>query len=142
MDRACSQNRFARILFTEDLEMKITKLPAPPMKLGKTARPYWDSIGKMLVKAGNLQDSDLHALALLARCFADVDAAGAAVDAEGYTVASARGSAKGNPAARQLTMAKAAAIQLLQQFGMTPVSRNRAPKHSPEGLDALTEFTI
>lgn len=121
--------------------MKVCKLPAPPMKLEKAARAYWDSIGKTLVKASKLQDSDLHALALLAGSLADVDAARAAVAADGYTVASARGSAKGNPAARQLTMAKAAAIQLLQQFGMTPVSSNRAPRQAASGgRDALSEF--
>jgi P27 family predicted phage terminase small subunit len=122
--------------------MKVAKLPVPPMKLEKAARAYWDSIGKTLVKAGKLQDTDLHALALLAGSLADVDTARAAVASEGYTVESARGSAKGNPAARQLTMAKAASIQLLQQFGMTPVSRDRAPKHTPPGNDPLNDFGL
>jgi P27 family predicted phage terminase small subunit len=122
--------------------MKVAKLPAPPMKLEKTARAYWDSIGKTLVKAGKLQDTDLHALALLAGSLADVDTARAAVAEQGYTVESARGSAKGNPAARQLTMAKSAAIQLLQQFGMTPVSSNRAPRTNPGARDPLTEFDV
>ncbi len=123
--------------------MKVTKLPAPPMPLTKQATAYWKSVGTTLIAAHKLETGDLFALALLAGALADVDDCRATVKTTGYTVKGAKGAEKGHPASRQLTIAKAQAMQLLQQFGLTPATRNRAAAaRLPEGKDPLSEFGI
>jgi len=100
-------------------------VPPPPPHLDGDAAQEWRRVAAAAVALGCLRACDLPALALLAETLGLARAAQRALLAEGFTIATAAGNPKGNPAARVLAEARQHAAQMLKDFGLTPGSRGQ-----------------
>ena len=100
-------------------------VPPPPPHLDGDAAQEWRRVAAAAVALGCLRACDLPALALLAETLGLARAAQRALLAEGFTIATAAGNPKGNPAARVLAEARQHAAQMLKDFGLTPSSRGQ-----------------
>ena len=100
-------------------------VPPPPPHLDGDAAQEWRRVAAAAVALGSLRACDLPALALLAETLGLARAAQRALLAEGFTIATAAGNPKGNPAARVLAEARQHAAQMLKDFGLTPSSRGQ-----------------
>lgn len=104
---------------------RLEMVPPPPPHLDENAAEEWRRVAAAAVALGSLRACDLPALALLAETLGLARAAQRALMAEGFTISTAAGNPKGNPAARVLAEARQHAAQMLKDFGLTPSSRRQ-----------------
>ena len=107
----------------KDYASRLTEPPEPPAELSANGRRIWCRLAAIATGVGVLTNADLPLLELLvATIEAEADAR-AAIAAEGVTVAAANGGRKGNPAAGVAEAARAQAVGMLRELGLTPRSR-------------------
>ncbi len=106
--------------------------PAIPAHLSALGRSEWLRLAPQAHTAGTLTAKTARAFGLLVELLATERAAAEIVGREGLVVRSAAGTAKPNPAARSLEIARSQIVPLLKQFGLLPAGSRRASKGNSE----------
>ncbi len=101
---------------------RLTRAAPPPRTLGPEAAKLWRHLLPMCVRIGSVRTSDLAAFELLVVALATERQARARLDQDGLTVATAAGGLKSHPCLKVAERARAQALGLLGQFGLTPVA--------------------
>lgn len=114
---------------------RLTEPPEPPDALSHGARDEWQALAPVLVELGTLCRGDLWAFEQLTETLATQNSLQAVIEAEGVLIRTGTGSFKTNPAMRSLETARAQAMRLYCEFGLTPKSRKYA-EQAPSGESA------
>lgn len=127
----------------KDYSSRLRKPPKAPKTLSGHAKAAWRRIMPAIVGIGAATSADLPALELLASILGTEAEAREILAAEGLTVATADGGRKSHPAMRVAETARAQAVRLLAEFGLTPRGRqsvDTAPLSPAGGGDAFDRF--
>ena len=116
--------------------------PAPPPDtLSAGARKEWLALMPVSVELQTITRADLRAFEQLCEVLNTVSQLQALVKAEGHLIDAANGGKKANPAVRSLETARNQALRLLEQFGLTPKSRNYIEKAEVPHKDSVRRRT-
>ena len=121
------------------LVLRLSEVPPPPDGLSSGAVAEWVALAPVAIWLGTLASSDLRGFRLLCETLATEAKASLDVIAVGYSIATADGGLKSNPAVRVLEVARTQAARLLTDFGLTPKGRaglDTTPLRSPGGSPA------
>lgn len=102
----------------------LTETPPPPGHLSDAAQTEWTRLAPLVVELGTMSRADLRAFELLAATLATASDAEAIVKREGMTMPTGGGGVRSHPAVKVMETARAQAVRLLEQFGLTPKARN------------------
>lgn len=105
----------------------------PVEELTGHAREFFDKHFRSMYESGILSDTDAAAFCLLCRVYEQMRIAEDCVAVEGQTVETKRGP-QTTAAARNFMQLSGLYVQLLREFGMTPVSRGSVQK-MPEPIE-------
>ena len=97
----------------------------PPEHLHPDAKAFWRDSVTRLVEVGIIDRVDVPTLEMLATQYARVRAAGRAVDAMGYLIASPNGVVKEHPAVKIERDATMLFMQIAEHYALTPIARTR-----------------
>jgi P27 family predicted phage terminase small subunit len=106
---------------------RLTRAAPAPRTLGPEAAKLWRHLIPLCVQVGSVRACDLPAFELLVVALATERQARARLDQDGLTVATAAGGVKSHPCLRIAERARAQALGLLGQFGLTPVALQQIP---------------
>ncbi len=107
-------------------------LPRMPTGLPSAAQAFWKSHAAKLFETGRLTRSDAGAFERLSRTWAQLVQLDELLEAEGMVATTAAGGAKAHPACQLRTNCEKTFLSLAQQFGLTPLSRQRTPEVEKE----------
>jgi P27 family predicted phage terminase small subunit len=114
---------------------RLTEPVPAPDTASRGAAKEWDALMPVLVELGTICKADLRAFEQLCETLATQSALQAVIEAEGVLIKTGTGSHKSNPALRSLETARAQAMRMYDQFGITPKSRayvTPAPEHQDD----------
>ncbi len=100
----------------------LTRAPPAPKTLSPRAVAIWRYLSPVCVQLGTLRQSDLTTFGLLVIALATEQDAREALNRDGMTVSTAAGGIKSHPCLKVAERARAQALGLLGQFGLTPVA--------------------
>jgi len=106
----------------------LQKPAEPPDTLTTGARKEWLALMPVSVEVQTITRADLRAFEQLCEVLNTVSELQALVKAEGHLIPAANGGQKANPIVRSLETARNQSLRLLEQFGLTPKSRNHIEK--------------
>lgn len=106
-----------------DYSARLTEAPPAPKGMATTAARHWDHVAAAAVGIGTLTAADLPMLELLANTLAAEADARTALDRDGFTTDAGSGGKKKHPAAAIAETARAQALALFREFGLSPRSR-------------------
>ena len=104
----------------------LTRAPPAPKTLSPRAAALWRRLLPICVELRTIRRSDLVAFELLVVALATEQDAREALNRDGMTVATAAGGIKSHPCLKVAERARAQALGLLAQFGLTPVALQSA----------------
>lgn len=110
---------------------RIAEPPEAPDTLSDGARKEWEALAPVLVELGTICKGDLRAFEQLCETLATANALQAIIEDEGVLLKTGADGFKANPAQKSLETARAQAMRLYSEFGITPKARNyvsAAPK--------------
>ena len=110
-------------------------LPECPDYLEGEARELWTNLGGELVKRGVLTALDFDSFAALCICYGNTVQAQRILQKEGIVIADKKGSTKKNPAYSMWSGYMNLYRMFCNDFGLSPVSRNRVPIPYPDDDD-------
>jgi P27 family predicted phage terminase small subunit len=113
-----------------------------PAWLDPEAKRFWKQTAPELERLGLLTALDRGSFAVLCSAWADVVAASAMLQKEGFTYQTKRGTLLAHPANRILHRAMQSFLESARQFGMTPAGRQRIKVAAVTAAapDSLEEF--
>ena len=100
----------------------LKRAPPAPKSLSPEAAAIWADLAPQCVRLKSLRVEDLRAFELLAVALSTEREARQRLDLDGLTVSTAAGGIKSHPCLRVAERARAQALGLLGQFGLTPVA--------------------
>lgn len=106
---------------------RLTRATPPPKTLSPAAAKLWRHLLPLCVRIGSVRACDLAAFELLVVALATERQARARLDQDGLTAATAAGGVKSHPCLKVAERARAQALGLLGQFGLTPVALQQIP---------------
>lgn len=106
----------------------LKRAPPAPKSLSPEAAAFWGRLLPACVKLRSVRSEDLQTFELMCIALSTEREARRRLDQEGMTVPSGAGTAKGHPCLRVAETARAQALTLLGQFGLTPVALQAAPE--------------
>jgi P27 family predicted phage terminase small subunit len=107
---------------------RLLKPPRPPAHVSELAASEWRRLAADLVESRVLATGDLRGLELLCQALVLESEMRSIIAAEGATISTAEGGRKAHPALKAAMEARAQAIRLMQEFGLTPSSRQRVDR--------------
>jgi P27 family predicted phage terminase small subunit len=122
-----------------DFAARLTKVPPAPRTLAAAARPIWRRLATACVGIGTLTLADLPLLELLANTLHAEAEARTTLAADGPTIAAGSGGRKKHPCAAIAETARAQAVTMLREVGLTPRARQGVDTAPPAG--AVNPFT-
>jgi P27 family predicted phage terminase small subunit len=118
----------------------LASVPPAPDHLSPVARKEWQRLAPHLVKQGTMARADLRAFELLSEVLATSAQAQAVIAEQGLTIGT-DGSVRAHPAIKILEQARAQAIRLLGEFGLTPRARGHVePAPPPAAKNPFSEI--
>jgi P27 family predicted phage terminase small subunit len=103
---------------------RLTEAPEAPDAMSRGAVQEWEALAPVLVKLGTICRGDLRAFEQLCETLATANALQSVIEAEGILLKMGNGAYKTNPAQKSLEVARAQAMRMYDQFGITPKARN------------------
>jgi P27 family predicted phage terminase small subunit len=104
---------------------RLLTVPEPPPEISAGGRAEWIRLAPLLLAVGTASRADLRAFELLAEALGSERAMRELIERDGTMIAAAGGGYKAHPAIRAAETARAQAIALLRDFGLTPSGRAR-----------------
>lgn len=102
------------------------KLPEPPEELKKEGKKAWATIGKKLVRSGQLTDVCIEAFIELCKTYDDEKVENDTIEIQGSTY-EVEGEYRKHPSVGIRERILQRRSNLMKEFGLTPVSRLRVP---------------
>lgn len=119
----------------------VAEAPEPPEHLSEQAQAEWRRLAPIVAAQNTLTQADLRGFEILCDTLAAIVEAQKVIAAEGLTIVTARGGVRSHPAIKTLESARAHAIRMLNDYGLTPRARNHVePTNDPDPKNPFAEL--
>jgi P27 family predicted phage terminase small subunit len=117
-----------------DFAARLMKPPPPPRTLATEARPIWRRLAAACVGIGTLAAADVPLLELLVHTLHAEAEARATLAKDGVTTTAGSGGQKKHPACSVAETARAQAVGMMRELGLTPRARQGVDTAPPAGV--------